>query len=78
MESNLKEHQEHLKPEKEYISKEYLLGVLDKVHDCRDILLKECICGRSVYCLGCQWWNTLAWVKEVVKNAPGIVTTPPV
>lgn len=72
------EHQEHLEPEKKYISEEYLLGVLDNVHDCRDILLKECICGRSVYCLGCQWWNTLAWVKEMIKNAPGITTTSPV
>lgn len=74
----LMEHQDHLEPGKKYISEEYLLEVLDNVHDCRDILLKECICGRSVYCLGCQWWNTLTWVKEVVKNAPGITTTPPV
>lgn len=69
---------EHQEPGKKYISEEYLLEVLNNVHDCRDILLEKCICGRSVYCLGCQWWNTLAWVKEVVKNAPGIVTTPPV
>ena len=72
------EHQDHQEPGKKYISEEYLMGVLDNVHDCRDILLKECIWGRSVYCLGCQWWNTLAWVKEVVKNAPGITTTSPV
>lgn len=73
-----KEPQEHLEPGKKYISEEYLLGILDNVHDCRDILLKGCICGRSVYCLGCQWWNTLVWVKEMVKNAPGIMVTPPV
>lgn len=78
MKPNLKEDKEHPIPGKKYISEEYLLGVLDNVHDCRDILLKECICGRSVYCLGCQWWNTLTWVKEVVKNAPEFIITPPV
>lgn len=75
MKPDLKEYPE---PEKEYISKEYLLEALNNVHDCRDILLKECICGRSVYCLSCQWWNTLAWVKEMVKDAPGVTITPPV
>lgn len=78
MKPDLKEHQEHLEPGKKYISEEYLMGILDNVHDCRDILLEKCICGRSVYCFGCRWWDTLAWVKEMVKNAPGVTITPPV
>lgn len=72
---------EHLGPGKKYISEEYLLEALNNVYDCGDMVFpngRDSICDPTRDCSSCRWWDTLAWVKEVVKNAPGIITTPPV
>lgn len=51
MKPNLKEDKEHSVMGKKYISEEYLLGALNNIHSCRDILPG---CGGSVYCFGCR------------------------
>lgn len=75
------EHQDHLEPGKKYISEEYLLETLNNVFDCGDMVFpdgRDHICGPTSDCSSFRWWDTLAWVKEVVKNVTGITTTPPV
>lgn len=76
MKPNLKKNRENPTLEKKYISEEYLLEALNNVSSCRHILNEDCAWDKSVYCFGCKWWDTLDWVKKVVKDAPGIMIIP--
>lgn len=78
MKPNLKKNNENPVPGKKYISEEYLLEALNNVHSCRHILPEDCIYEKSVYCFGCRWWDTLDWVKKLIKDAPGFTITPSV